>query len=104
MIFSLFPYPRRLRAMAALLLVYVWTGLRWLVRHSGALRLLPPRLRQLEALQPEVTPHQLFAQLPERVAAQGERRFKVALLAGRGQRGFYPPLTEATPRRLSAGG
>jgi len=104
MIFSLFPYPRRLRAMVALLLVYVWTGLRWLVRHSGALRLLPPRLRQLEALQPEVTPHQLFAQLPERVAAQGERRFKVALLAGCVQRVFYPAVNEATLRVLSAEG
>src|SRR5437016_10981173 len=30
MIFQLFPYPRRLRAMVAFLLVYVWTGLRWL--------------------------------------------------------------------------
>jgi len=47
MIFQLFPYPRRLRAMVAFLLLYVWTGLRWLVRHSGLLRLLPPRFRQL---------------------------------------------------------
>ena len=104
MVFSLFPYPRRLRAMAALLLVYVWTGLRWLVRQSGVLRLLPPRLRQLEALQPEVTPRQLFARLPERVAAQGERRFKVALLAGCVQRVFYPAVNEATLRVLSAEG
>ena len=51
MIFQLFPYPRRLRAMAAFLLLYVWTGLRWLVRTSWRAQALSRRrLRQLEAL------------------------------------------------------
>jgi glycolate oxidase iron-sulfur subunit len=104
MIFSLFPYPRRLRAMVAFLLVYVWTGLRFLVRASGILRLFPRRLQQLEALQPPVTPHQLFATLPERVAAQGERRMRVALVAGCVQRVFNPGVNEATLRVLSAEG
>ena len=104
MIFSLFPYPARLRAMVAFLLVYVWTGLRWLVRHSGILRLLPPRLRQLEALQPPVTLHNLFARLPERVPAQGEKRMSVALVAGCVQRVFNPGVNEATLRVLSAEG
>jgi glycolate oxidase iron-sulfur subunit len=104
MIFQLFPYPRRLRAMAAFLLLYVWTGLRWLVRHSGVLRLLPPRLRQLEALQPEVTPHNVFASLPARVAARGEKRFTVAVIAGCVQRVFNPGVNEATVRVLAAEG
>src|SRR5207302_4195315 len=34
MIFALFPYPRRLKALTALLLVYTWSGLRWLLRHT----------------------------------------------------------------------
>src|SRR5690242_2510270 len=46
MIFALFPYPRRLKALVALLLVYTWTGLRWLVR---------PLIRNLDALQPPVS-------------------------------------------------
>jgi glycolate oxidase iron-sulfur subunit len=102
MIFQLFPYPGRLRAMAAFLLVYVWTGLRWLVRHSGILRLAPPRLRQLEALQPAVTPHNVFSRLPERVPAAGEKRFTVALVAGCVQRVFNPGVNEATLRVLAA--
>ena len=71
MIFQLFPYPRRLRVMAAFLLLYVWSGLRWLVRHSGILRLAPPRLRQLEALQPAVTPHNVFLPAPGARAGGG---------------------------------
>jgi glycolate oxidase iron-sulfur subunit len=104
MIFQLFPYPRRLRAMVAFLLLYVWTGLRWLLRHSGVLKLLPPRLRQLEALQPPVTPHNLFARLPRRVPAIGEKRHTVGLIAGCVQRVFNPGVNEATLRVLAAEG
>jgi glycolate oxidase iron-sulfur subunit len=104
MIFQLFPYPRRLRAMAVFLLVYVWTGLRWLVRHSGLLKLFPPRMRELEALQPAVTPHNVFVRLPERVPALGEKRMTVGLVAGCVQRIFNPGVNEATLRVLAAEG
>ena len=104
MIFQVFPYPRRLRAMAALLLVYVWTGMRWLVRHSGVLKLSPPRMRQLEELQPAVTLRSVFSRLPARVAAAGERRMGVALVAGCVQRVFNPGVNEATIRVLAAEG
>ena len=103
MIFSLFPYPRRLKVMVAFLLVYTWTGLGWLLRHT-LVKLLPRRLREMEALQPEVTTHNLFAKLPQRVAAQGERRMKVAMVAGCVQRVFNPGVNEATLRVLSAEG
>ena len=104
MIFQIFPYPGRLRAMAAFLLLYVWTGIRWLVRHSGLLKLFPPRMRQLEALQPAVTLRNVFVRLPERVAAVGEKRFTVAMVAGCVQRIFNPGVNDATLRVLSAEG
>jgi len=104
MIFQIFPYPGRLRAMAAFLLLYVWTGIRWLVRHSGLLKLFPPRMRQLEALQPAVTLRNVFVRLPERVPAVGEKRFTVALVAGCVQRIFNPGVNDATLRVLSAEG
>jgi len=47
--------------MAAFLLLYVWTGLRWLVRHSGLLKLLPPRPAPARGAATPVTPHNLFA-------------------------------------------
>ena len=104
MIFQVFPYPRRLRAMAAFLLVYVWTGMRWLVRHTGVLKLVPSRMRQLEELQPPVTLRSIFSRLPARVPAAGERRMRVALVAGCVQRIFNPGVNDATIRVLAAEG
>jgi glycolate oxidase iron-sulfur subunit len=89
--------------MVAFLLFYAWTGLRWLFRHTLA-KLLPRRLREMEALQPKVSAHNLFAKLPERVAAQGEKRMTVALIAGCVQRVFNPGVNEATLRVLAAEG
>ena len=103
LIFSLFPYPRRLKALVPLLLIYTWTGLQWLMRHT-LLRLLPRRLREMEALQPRVTLKQLTSTLPERTPAVGEKRTTVALVAGCVQRVFYPNVNEATLRVLSAEG
>jgi glycolate oxidase iron-sulfur subunit len=103
LIFSLFPYPRRLKAAAALLLVYTWTGLRWLMRRT-LVRVLPRRLREMEALQPPVTLKSLTSALPERTPAAGEKRMTVALVAGCVQRVFYPGVNEATVRVLSAEG
>ncbi len=41
LIFSLFPYPNRLRLLMLPLWLYQRSGLRWLLRKSGLLRLLP---------------------------------------------------------------
>jgi glycolate oxidase iron-sulfur subunit len=104
MIFALFPHPGRLRAVAALLWLYAESGLQSLVRRSGLLRLLPPRLARMEALLPAVSFHSVGATLPERVPAKGVRRARVALLAGCVQRVFFPGVNEATLRVLSAEG
>lgn len=104
MIFALFPYPRRLKGVAALLLLYSGTGLQWLVRRSGLLHRLPRRLEQMEALLPAVSLHAVSSRLPEATAAKGERRARVALLAGCVQRVFFPGVNEATVRVLSAEG
>jgi glycolate oxidase iron-sulfur subunit len=93
-IFSLFPYPRRLKVAVALLLAATWTGLRGLL----------VRLRLLPALAPRVSAHHLTASLPERVPARGAQRARVALVAGCVQRVFFPSVNEATLRVLSAEG
>ena len=104
LVFSQFPYPRRLRFGLVFLLVYVKTGLRWLVHALGLQRLLPARLRQLEALLPEVSAGLLTASLPAFTAAQGARRAKVALLPGCVQKVYFPEVNAATVRVLSAEG
>ncbi|HEX9162158.1 MAG TPA: heterodisulfide reductase-related iron-sulfur binding cluster, partial [Thermoanaerobaculia bacterium] len=104
MIFALFPHPKRLKAAVAMQLVYVRSGLRWLLRAVGLTRLLPHRLENLEALMPPVSAHHVTAKLPEFTAAQGVRRARVALLAGCVQRVYFPNVNEATIRVLSAEG
>jgi glycolate oxidase iron-sulfur subunit len=55
LIFSLFPHPWRLKLAMVFQLVYVNTGLRWLVHKLGLNRWLPRRLRQMESLMPPVS-------------------------------------------------
>jgi glycolate oxidase iron-sulfur subunit len=104
LLFALFPHPRRLRAMLLPLWLYVASGLQRLVRASGVLRLLPPRLQQMEAMLPPVTWAHLRASLPAQTPARAPRRARVGLVAGCVQRVFFPSVNEATVRVLAAEG
>jgi len=104
MIFALFPYPRRLRLALALQLIYQRTGLRWLAHRLGLVRLLPRRLRNLEAMMPPVTLRALTDRLPAALPATGTRRARVAVLPGCVQRVYFPEVNQATLRVLAAEG
>jgi glycolate oxidase iron-sulfur subunit len=104
MIFALFPYPRRLKLAMAIQLIYQRTGLRWLVHRLGLIRLLPRRLRNLEALMPPVSMARLADRLPAAQPAAGPRRIRVALLPGCVQRVYFPEVNQATLRVLAAEG
>jgi glycolate oxidase iron-sulfur subunit len=105
LIFALFPYPRRLKALAVPLLAYAKSGLQTLVRRTGLLSRLPQRLAQLEALTPEITFADLRMPLPEFTRAQTPHaRGRVALIAGCVQRTFFPNVNAATIRVLAAEG
>jgi glycolate oxidase iron-sulfur subunit len=104
LVFALFPHPARLRLAALLLLLVRITGLRWLLRRTGLLRLLSPRLAQLDALAPDVRVEHVSRALPALTPARGERRLRVGLLAGCVQRVFFPGVNAATVRVLSAEG
>jgi glycolate dehydrogenase iron-sulfur subunit len=103
-VFALFPHPARLRAAALAPFLLRVSGLRWLARRTGLLRLLSTRLAQLDALAPDVRLEHLAPRLPARTPAQGERRLRVGLLAGCVQRVFFPSVNEATVRVLAAEG
>ncbi|GAC1618887.1 MAG: heterodisulfide reductase-related iron-sulfur binding cluster [Vulcanimicrobiaceae bacterium] len=104
LVFATFPYPGRLRALAIPLFLYAKTGLQALVRKSGILNVLPPRLRALENLAPPLTVAQLTAKLPPFTPAVGTRRGTVAVVAGCVQRVFFPGVNAATIRVLAAEG
>ena len=100
----LFPYPGRLTLVARLLRLYQRSGLRWLVRRSGLLRLLPGGLAEKEALLPSLDAR--FYRAPESglVPAQGQRRHRVAFFTGCVGSLVFGPVNEATVRVLARNG
>ena len=101
LIFSLFPRPERLRLVRPLLAAYQNSGLEALIRKSGMLKLLPERLRAIEALAPRLGKRQT---IPEITPAKGQKRLRVGLLLGCVQREFLSELNTATVRTLAAEG
>ncbi len=104
LLFTLFPYPGRLRALALPLFAYAKSGLQALVRRSGLLGLLPPRFAQFDKLAPPLTIDELRATLPSYTRAVGVKRGTVAVIAGCVQRVFFPNVNAATIRVLAAEG
>jgi glycolate dehydrogenase iron-sulfur subunit len=100
-IFSLFPYPRRMRALLPALRAYQRLGGRRLMR-NGAARWLPKQLRALAAMTPEIPASS--ARIPDYIPAQGARRMRVGLLLGCVQRVFFSDVNAATVRVLTAEG
>ncbi|MEJ7751190.1 MAG: heterodisulfide reductase-related iron-sulfur binding cluster [Thermoleophilaceae bacterium] len=96
LIFSLFPYPRRLRALMPLMRIGKATGLE---RMSARMPL--GRLATMAGLAP---PPARRITVPERIAAVGESRGTVALLQGCVQRVFFAQVNAATAALLSAEG
>ncbi|MGD1905875.1 MAG: (Fe-S)-binding protein [Leptolyngbyaceae cyanobacterium] len=104
LIFSLFPYPDRIRLLLAPLGLYQVLRLSKLVQGSGLLKRFSPNLAAMESLLPKVTPQSFQDNLPEVVPAQGKRRYRVGMILGCVQRVFFSGVNEATARVLSANG
>ena len=104
LIFSLFPYPGRLRWIALKLWVYQRLGIQRLARTSGLLDLLPARLRAMEAVAPRISLGGAWSSMPAVVPAEGDRRRRVALLLGCVQRVFFSEVNRATARVFAAEG
>ena len=104
LIFNLFPYPNRLRTFLPPLWLYQKSGLQQLVRNTGLLKKLAPRLAAMEAILPKITTFSAYDNLPEVIPAQGEKRYRVGMILGCVQRLFFSPVNEATARVLTANG
>ncbi|MEM9976061.1 MAG: heterodisulfide reductase-related iron-sulfur binding cluster [Cyanobacteria bacterium P01_D01_bin.2] len=104
LIFSLFPYPDRIRLLLSPLALYQWLGVSKLVRSTGLLERWSPQLAAMESILPTVTPQCFQDNLPETVPAQGTKRYRVGMILGCVQRVFFSDINEATARVLSANG
>lgn len=104
LIFSLFPYPQRLRLMTPFFYIYEKLGVRRVVESSGILRAVSDNLAQMEEMLPKVNSLLPPQPLPEVVPAKGKKRFRVALLTGCVQSVFFSRTNEATVRVLAENG
>jgi len=99
LLFSLLPYPARLRLFALpLALVNSLRG------RPRLLSLLPGKLRNLVELAPDARQARKASEAPERTPAVGATRLKVGLLTGCVQQVFFGHVNDATIRVLAAEG
>ncbi|HEY3861363.1 MAG TPA: (Fe-S)-binding protein [Verrucomicrobiae bacterium] len=94
----------RLRFAGALIRLYQRLGLQGLVRGSGVLRLLPRRLRELEAMTPAIQPKFSSAMIPPVLPAAGPKKYRVALLTGCAQDLMYSDVNRDTAEVLARNG
>lgn len=100
-VFGMFTRPERLAALRWPLVLYQWSGIQALLRGTGALSLLPRRMRSMDSLLPRFS---LREPVPEITPVQGKKRLRVGLLLGCVQREFFPQVNAATARVLAAEG
>jgi len=104
-IFSVFPYPRRLRVLTAPLRAVQRTGLdRTLARSGLPARVSPAADAALRLAPPSSARPMPPGRLPARVPALGTRRAVVGMLTGCVQSVFFPQVNAATARVLAAEG
>ena len=99
LLFSLLPYPSRLR-LFAMPLAFI-NALRGRPR---LLSLLPRKLRNLVELAPDARQARMAGEVPERTPAVGATRLRVGLLTGCVQQVFFGHVNDATVRVLAAEG
>jgi len=102
MLLNIFPSRSRTRLALAPARLAQWTGMDWLMRKSGLLRLLPRRLREMHGMLPPLKKH--YGSLPEFLPAEGPRRAKVGLFLGCVADAIYPETQIATARVLQKNG
>ncbi len=105
LIFSIFPYPQRLRVLLRPLWVYQKLGIQgWVRRNPLFKQLMPKTLAAMESVLPTLSLEAFHDRLPEVVPAQGEKRYRVGMILGCVQRIFLPEVNDATVRVLTANG
>src|ERR1051325_6291112 len=100
----LFMEHSRLQFVGRILGLYQRLGLQTFIRRSGILKLLPQRLRELEAMAPTVQPHFSEELIKPVTPAVGERKYKVAVLTGCAQDLIFSDVNRDTVEVLARNG
>jgi len=94
----------RLQLAGYALRLYQQLGLQTLVRRSGLLKLLPKRLRELEAMTPTVQPKFSAELINPITPAHGQKKYRVALLTGCAQDLIFSDVNRDTVEVLIRNG
>jgi glycolate oxidase iron-sulfur subunit len=94
----------RLQLAGYFLRLYQQLGFQALLRGSGVLKLLPKRLRELEAMTPDIQPAFSADLIAPVTMAEGPRRYRVALLNGCAQDLIFSDINRDTAEVLAANG
>jgi len=97
----LFMDQRRLHLLGKLLQLYQRLGLQNVVRKSGILKLLPKRLRGLEAMTPTVRPEFSADLIAPVTPAAAEKKYRVAVLTGCAQDLIFSDVNHDTVEVLA---
>ncbi len=103
LLFSIFPYPKRLSLLLPFLYFYQKTGLKKLVESSGLLKRISNKFAGMSEILPEIKSPTTKA-LAHYTPAAGKRRYSVALLSGCVQSVLFPETNQATVRVLARNG
>jgi len=93
-----------LRLVGRVLRLYQRLGLQTLVRRSGVLKLLPKRLRELEAFTPDIQPRFSAELIAPLTPAVGRKRYRVAMLTGCAQDLIFSDINRDTVEVLARNG
>jgi len=103
-LFSLLPYPGRLRRLLAPLRFYSGSWVQAMARRSRLTQLFGPEIAAMERLLPPLSAGSFQDALPLLRPAQGQRRARVGLVLGCVQRLFDHQVNGAVVRLLTANG
>lgn len=95
---------RRLRFLGRFMRFYQRSGLQTVLRRIGLFQLLPRRLRELEAMMPEIQPKFSSQLLAPLTPARGTRRYRVAMLTGCAQDLLFSDINRDTVEVLAENG
>lgn len=95
---------RRLRLVGRLIRLYQMLGLQNFVRKSGVMKLMPARLRELEAMTPTIEPAFSAQIIAPVTPAVGEKKYRVALLTGCAQDLMFSSVNRDTAEVLARNG
>jgi glycolate oxidase iron-sulfur subunit len=95
---------RRLHLVGYVMRLYQQLGIQTFIRRSGILKLMPQRLRELEAMTPQVQPKFSAELIAPVTPANGERRYRVAMLTGCAQDLIFSDVNRDTVEVLARNG